>query len=705
MNQEKIGKMRVLFISLLVALFASESFAQRDLRMDRRRQRQENRQAERQRQAQDQASASQDRPVLNVFREILNSQLSQAMGNDSQETLLLAVLRGMFQSQQPTGELRPLYAASLQNLDELDLTLQKIAGDSGTHELYSDFRSAAAEWGGRFMDTNRLSGFFLLTDGASTFPMLFLPLKPDDAAALEFLAMFGGEPRQFPQQGPGYRWVYLGQNPYVRFPPGTIVVQKGDWGYFVPQSLLAVLPDDPETILPQMEGKYLITDYVFMDGPPRRLGNGLLRIGEVIVMFSDPKKAKYGPDQKEMLAGALAMGRIFVNEIETIFRGVKRNDATGDIALETSVRVIPGGQLALYIDRQSRRQTMAGAFFQPDGALCTGIVSEDLGVNQKRISHAFVRYLFRDIEAKMIAQQQQYAAESVSPAVQVETKVEQADDEAKTPGELANAFSDMVSRFAGGVWNESLSTALQATKDQLEIESVREFGVIMHENVDMGILDGAFTVLPGGNTVGALRITGGEKIVRILTGAQLKINTDPRSAHLRGKVFFNSMRQDDFRISTIAFPIQEMKNAENYPVSLREKTLYVNFGLREDRFCFTVGLVPDLLEVLKKALTRLDEIAPLPSTTFVFSPYHFGDMLKPYAAKMPRANMSEMVETLRKADPSSRLTYTAVYGAATYRSTLVVPKVMMTILRQTRDGKKTLTASVLKRNAKQDKKQ
>ncbi|MCL2305126.1 MAG: hypothetical protein FWC43_07255 [Planctomycetaceae bacterium] len=668
-------------IPLLVVSFGTESLAQRPNREERIQQRQqirEDRRAQREQQAQEQASNSTDRPVLNIFREVLSSQLSQTAEDGPQETLLLAVLRGMFLSQQPTGELRPVYMVSLQNLDELDATLQKIAGDSGTKELYSGFRSAAQSWGESFMDTDRKSGLFLLTDGASTFPMLFIPLQSGDAAAYQFLATFGAE-SVTPQEGNGYRWTWLGKNPYIRFSQGTVVVQKGDWGYFVPYPLLAILPDNPQILLPQTDGVYLVSDTIFMDGLPRRLGNGLIRIGEIVVLFSNPKKAKYGPEQKEMLAGSLAFAKILVDEIETIFRGIKRNNATGGVTLETAVRVVPDGQLAWYIERQRNRQTAVRAFFQPDEALCAGIVSEELGVNQKRIAHAFVRYLFRDIETKMVAEQQQFAAESVK----TETKIQapsQSGEEAQTPGELVNAFSGMMGQFVGGVWNESLSTALQATKDQLEIESVHKFEAIVHENVQRGIFDGAITVLPGGNTVGAFQITGGEKIVAILSGAQLKINTDPRAAHLKGKVFFNSRRFGEFRISTIAFPVKELKNAENFPASLQEKILYINFGIREDRFCFTAGLEPDLLDVLEKAVTQLDETAPLPATTFVFSPYHFGKLLQPYSAEMTNRNASELVQTLLQANPAEQLTYTIAYAPATYYSTLVVPKAMFKAL-------------------------
>ena len=689
--------MRVLFISLLVLLAVSPSFAQRNVREERRQQIRENRQeirdarqAQREQQAQRQAANPPDRPVLNIMREVLNSQIAQAMGNDSQDTLLLAVLRGMFQSQQPDGVLRPVYMVSLQNLGELDATLQKIAESSSAKNLYSDFRSETSSWGGNFMDTDRQSGFILMTDGNSTFPMLFVPLKPGDAATSEFLATFGEESDRpgivKTQEGFGGHWAYLGENPYLRFPQGTVVIQKGNWGYFVPQSLLPILPDDPHALLPQMEGKYILSDYVFMDGLPRRLGNGLVRIGEIVVLFSDPKKAKYGPEQKEMLAGILALSRILVNEVETIFRGLKQNETTGDITLKTVVRVVPGGQLAWYIDRQAKRQTAVQAFFQPEEALCAGIVSEELGVHQKRIAHAFVRYLFRDIEAKMIAQQQQFAAEdakkSETPVTTPVTTPEPSEsgEEAKTPAELTNALTGMMERFASGVWNESLSTALQATKDQLEIESVHKFEAIAHENIDRGIFDGAITVLPGGNMVGAFQITGGEKIIAILNGAQLKINTDPRAAHLKGKVFFNSQRQDDYRISTVALPIQELKNAENFPASLRAKTIYINFGIREDRFCFTAGFDPDLLQVLKKAVKRLDETSPLPGTTFVFSPYHFGKLLEPYAAEMPNLNMPELAAALLKADPTSQLTYTVAYSPMIYDSTLTVPKAMVHVL-------------------------
>lgn len=638
--------------------------------------------------------------MLNFLRETLNNQLSNATANSPQDAPMVGVLKGMLQTQKaPVGELKPAYMVSLQNLAELDATLQKIAADSGIRDLYSDFRSSAESWGGNFLDTDRKSGFVLMTDGASTFPMLFVPLKPGDAAAHEFLTMFGAESARpgivIPREKAGYRWVFLGDNPYVRFPQGTVVVQKGNWGYFVPQTLIPFLPDDPLTLLPQTEGKYLLSDYVYMDGLPRRLGNGLLSIGELIVLFSDPKKAKFGPEQKEMLAGLLGFGRVLVNEVETIFRGVKRNDATGEITLETAVHVVPGGQLSQYIDRQSQRQTVVRAFFQPDGALYAGIIADEMDANQKRTAHALVRYLFRDIETKMIAEQQQFAEQDAEKAKQqadeaAKAKAEaqaQAKDGAKTPGELTEAFSGAVGQFVGGTWDKSLTTALRATKDQLEIESVHKFEAIAHNIVERGVVEGAITVRPGGNTVGAFSITEGEKIVAILTGAQLKINTDPRAAHLKGKVFFNTAKQDDFRISTIALPIKDMKGTENYPASLREKAAYVNFGIREDRFCFTAGFDPDLLDVLKKAMKRLDEAEKLPETTLVFSPYHFGKLLEPYAAEMPNPNTPELVKTLLQADPQTQLTYTAAYGPSTYYSTLVVPKVMITVLGLMRNDK------------------
>ena len=691
---KKNNVFRVFVTVLLVAVpLAAESFAQREIRPgrgERIQQRREIRQEIRDGRQAEEASSSSDQPVLNIFRGLLNAQLPPAAGDGFQDTLLRAVLRGMFLSQPPDGELRPVYMASLQNPGELDATLRKITADSGRSELHSDFHTLMESWGENFLDPGRRIGFILMTDGATTFPMLFLPLKSGDAAAYEFLATFGVESDRpgivKPQEGNGYRWTWLGRNPYVRFPPGTVVAQKGIWGYFVPQSLLPILPDDPQMLLPQTNGQYIVSDYLFMEGRARRLGNGLLRIAELIVLFSDPKKAKYGPEQKEILAGVLALGRIFVNEIEMIFRGVKRHVATGDITLETVVRVVPGGQLAWYIDRQRSRQTAALAIFQPDGALCAGIISEELGVHQKRIAHAFTRYLFRDIEMKLIAEQQQYAAESAKTETKTQIQqpeqseeIAQPEEGAKTPGEWADALSGMMGQFVGGVWNESLSTALQATKDQLEIESVHKFEAVVHENIARGILDGAITFFPGGNTVGAFQITGGEKIIAILTGAQLKIDTDPRAAHLRGKVFFNSAREGAFRISTVAFPIRELKNAENFPASLRVKTLYIHFAIRENRFCFTAGLDPNLSEMLKNSLQRLDETAPLPAETFAFSPYHFGRLLEPYAAEMSNPNSTELVETLLQADPAAKLTYTIAYAPATYQSTLVVPQGMQSI--------------------------
>lgn len=757
-----------IFLGFLFFLICEEGFSQRDARRERRAIRRDRIQQRVEEREKLDAENSSDFPVLTFLREF------QGIGVDPSDKPGMKILRELLSPiPSEAGDLRPVYTVSLENPGELDATLSKMAGLSDSEEYYSDFRDDMEQWGGKFVDPDRKAGFVLFTDGRSTVPMIFIPVLPGREAAYEFLATFGEEfePGKVQiQETAEFRWVYLGENPYVRLPRGTVVVQKGSWGYIVPQSLMFSLPADPRVYLPQIEGKYIISDYFYLEGFPRTLGNFVLNIAELVAKRSKPKNPKFGPEQKEITLALLSYARVFINETQSLFRGVKVDDSTDDVILETVLEVVPGGNLSYYLQQQQMRTAELGSFYQPEGALFAVLVSEESDPAQKRIAHAVVRNLFREVESRMRAEQQLRAEENAAlrarpdsgdtepilqngePGEREEEGLEQETVEEKYPlehpipkrndmdlsemvnaylelsqekkehspesseipndpisaenvkkstvekkgrtespqrasgsevknaGEIAESFASSLNQYFSGAWSNSISTALENTKDQLEIESVHKMEAIVHENIERGSFDGAITVRPGGNTIGAVRIVGGDRISAILSGAQLKINTDRRSAHLRGKVKFNSMQIADYKVSSIILPIKDLRGTENLPKSLREETLYLFLAIREDRFCFSLGLNRKAYDELKPLLEHESAPGRLPMRTLVFSPYEFGKLLEPYAEEMKNPSSPEMVRMLLQGDPDSNLTYDVHYTPTSYYSVLRIPRSLWSVV-------------------------
>ena len=680
----------------------------------------------------------QNRPGLGTRVQQLRDQLQQNDGGDSRDRPVLDALRGpalealknIMNSQTPrSSQLKPMYGVSLQNFGELDEALTDFAENADSSEYYSNFKDTAQNWGKNILDPNRSSGFVVLTDGVGTYPMLFVPLVPeDDDAAYDFLATFGKEgdqPDQVPIHEEGdYRWVPLGENPYIEFPPSYIVVQKGDWGYFIPQTLIRAIPDDPQnytpqksmqaSMLPQSSGRYLVSDYIYLDGLPRTLGNGLLKIGEIIVMVSNPNKAKFGDEQKEMLFGLIDFGSLLLNETQMIYRGIRIDDVVGDLVYETTLYVVPGGRLSNSFQRQLNRTTPLTEYYQPDGATFAIIFAEDVDPAMQRTAHAMMRHIGRKMEEQMLVEQRlrdedreaEIKAREQAKAESDRLRAEEREREIaaqndpnrkakpKTTQGLANAFSSAAGEYFGGVWDKSLAATIDGTKDKLEIDSVRKLEGILHENVNRGIMNFALTVKSGGTTIGAMEIIGGDRIAAILSGAQLKINTEARSAHLRDKVFLNYFKFEGYNLSRIVYPISEIKGTESYPTALQEKTLHFHFAIRENRFCFAVGLEPSVLDDLKNAISADSGEQPIPETVFIFSGYEFGRILEPYADQMQNESMPELVQTLINAGHDAIVTYQVAYDATTYYSVMRIPKSLWPIIGQVlksgRNGKSPL---------------
>ncbi|MGL6193633.1 MAG: hypothetical protein ACRC2T_02285 [Thermoguttaceae bacterium] len=680
-----------------------------------------------------------DRPVLNALRGLVTDQVTNFT----------------MQPQVPLDQMQAAYVLSLDNLNDLDATLKRIAEGTDTTELYAEIKSDSEMTQYDFLDQSRPSGFVMLTDGANYFPLVFMPLNigqdatSEKTVAYKFLGKFGREiaPNQVAvHEENGIRWTPLGENPFVKLPADSVVVQKGKWGYMIPRNLIDVLPNDPTIYLPKLDipqmpqtddqqtdvaqmpfrpnhGKYIISDYINMTGLVRTLGNGLLTIGEIVNAFSDPKKAKLGVEQKEVVAGAIAYGRMLVNESYTLFRGVKSNDATGEITLETVLWVAPGGQLSKYFQRQMNRQCTVRSFYKPRGAVFAGIASDELLEPQKRAAHAFTRYLFNDIEQKTMQKQAErregkkansdgketesdtqtqngvanaavgsdanknpsaYKNTNDVPNDEKETpktQVAQSDSasattSAKTPGNLASAFSGAIGSYFNNTLDSTISTAIENTKDQLEIESIRKLAGIMHQNIDRGVVNTAFTFEQGGRFIGAAEIIGGDQIAQILNGAQMKINTEPESAHLRDKVFLNSSSFEKFRISKILLPLKNIDKNNMIPKSLQEETLHIYIALKEDRVCFAAGLTPQVLDDLKNAILQLKKTGPLPRTTFVFSAYELAMLLEPYADELPNSMAPQIISSAIKSGPDAVLTYEVAYSPTIYFSVLRVPQAL-----------------------------
>lgn len=701
------------------------------------------------------------------FRDKIRSELS---GTSSKEELrsVFDTIKDVIQTPPPIafgppGRLTLAYMVSIENLEELDAVLGKVAKEVESEELYYDFRTSSHQWAGNFIDPTRTSGFALLTNGVTTYPMLFVPILSADAAAHDFLSTFGlADERGIVKhhEADGFRWTWLGDNPYVQFPEDTIVVQKDNWGYFVPKNLFPLLPSDPQTLFPRFDGKYLIYDFVSISGLPRRLGNGALTIGELILRFSDRRRVRIGdtkikldPEQKEMLLGMLKFSRVLVNEVDTVFRGLKRNDETGDIIVETTVQVVPGGELWRYIDSQRTRTTLAGFFYEPDDATGAILVCDELDKNIKRSAHALVRYGFKDIEDKILDRQHQRKLKNESqpesgeivtethekkkpskdlkkaedffedtfaklggksskkktfdnPILENDEKEEQTpefpfdnpgDDasteiaQKPTPGEMAGSMLGSVGEFVSSTWNKSVTTALQAGAEQVEIELVRKFENLFHENIDRGVVDFALTVRPDGATLGAVQMTGTDMISTLLSAAQIKVSTD---SSLRPYIRFNAREHKGFKISTIEIPvnkipkIEKILGAETLPDSLREMNVCIYFAIRDDFLCFTAGSTPELLDDLLRRIDRMHPNLPLPGTTLTFSPYLCGRLFEPFLDDITDESTQKILYDFLNSPPESRMWYQVAYGPGSYYSTLVLPSAVVKILGEF--GKKQL---------------
>lgn len=768
------------------------------------------------------------------FRDKVRSELSGVADSSPREELrpLLDTIKDVIQTPPPvfgqSGRLTLAYMASIQNLAELDTVLGKVAKEVDSEDLYYNFRASSQHWGGNFIDPNRTSGFALLTNGFFTYPMLFVPIFPTDAAAYDFLSTFGASDERGivrPQQAEGFRWVWLGDNPYVQFPEDTIVVQKGDWGYFIPQKLLPLLPSDPQTLFPRFDGKYLIYDYVTLSGLPRHLGNGALTLGELFLRISHRRQIKIGStkikltsEQKEMLLGVLKFSRVLLNEVDTVFRGLKRNDETGDFIVETTVEVVPGGKLWHYIETQRTRTTLAGFFYEPEDAMYAGIFSDDLEPNLKRSLHALVRSGFGDIENRILEKQRQRQLKKEQKQNSGETPVQEStavgkpdkktpleklktppkdlkkaaektehffedalskvlkkssknshekkvsdksllenfdeepgeeesfdepkpdtsrfpfdnqndstdsgepvdlsdfeelfgpDDSAEeesgeisifetetegdhvsestqpsTPGNLAGSLIGSMGQFFSSTWDKSVSTALQATAEQIEVEFVRKMQQLVHDNVERGLLDAAITVRADGTTLGAAQIVGGDTISTILTAAQIKVSTD---SQLRGHIRFNAQEHRGFKISKIEIPvrkipkIEELLGKETLPESLYDVNLCVYFAIRDDFICFTAGSEPKLLDELLKRIDLMNPNNPMPSTTLRFSPYLCGCLFEPFLEGIQDESTRKILTAFLDSHPDSLLLYQVAYGPGSYYSTLVLPPAIVKTLNE-----------------------
>ena len=458
-------------------------------------------------------------------------------------------------------------------------------------DLLDDFEQAQRE-AFATLDFSKPKGIVCQTNGRSFRLLAFAAMK--DVAALPY-----GIGDLFadiePNRDGWYKMPFPNANQMPIVYQSVYVKQQGDWAYacYGIASPPKELPPDPTVLLDGLPEEYPVALRFNFAALPKSLVNGYAALGKMSLSMLKTFLPMMEPDRKDRLASfdfitvvaseAIDQLAKFANETETLTIGLNGN-AANDLTITCRLVAKPDTDTAKAIEAIGDCTTDLIGFYRPDEALYTEIYAYPIAEYEK----SFYKNILT-------------AADELLEVII---------DFARANRETYSDADEM----------EFFDTLLAPTKTIFSV---------LQQTVDGGIIDCADFVTADMTYVAALKIAGGNALVKPINKlydfAHLKMAELLIDFGVENEVVWERENYKDFQFwkVTVPVPLFSFDDERQLPGSLT----YI-IGVRDDMFVFAYGMSPTTLDTLKKAIDESGKPVPVPREIVVCSPDRLGQIFK-----------------------------------------------------------------------------
>lgn len=600
------------------------------------------------------------------------------------------------------AELKPAFSVAIAPIDDLLKAFEQIMMEGNLEQdEVSEYLALKTEMIEKIKELNISTagpfGGSIFADEELFYLLGYFPIavkqnpnnKQDGPISLESLADVNF-PNVFEQIGPEPQKV-LRETPdlFTMFGP-MFAMRNGDNIVLGTEGIQKRVAKNPKQFLPGTSSDNILSEEIFyFDGEQRKIlktiGRIPLQLGQLAVASVEHQNEALGP----ILTGVLNTVRDFENlffEIDRLHRTLEFDAEKSEILLGESYDFTPGGKLATFCKLQKENKSPLLGFFQPEEAICAGIISTELIPEQKEIAFR-VLDIFR------------YAIENKDALNKCPDEEDGDDDRDEIDEEVVSLTVDVpdVSYYLSESGPDNVIVDLLENGFSFDIsDGVPEEGMAIalkvmdyiEKFIATGRFDAAYTLRKDGTFLGAIRCNAGNEVALQLENLKELIKEHELGPVIGGMVRINTEEADGMKFSYITLPYKALFDIapldEEARAKLRfldDKTGTIILGCSGDFLVFAMNYdstIDSLRKTLDEAIAGIKTPGAVPETVAVFSPYELAKCVDSFLGQIDEKDegMKKILECCQgfiKAGPEAKITCDISYRENGLKTQLRLP--------------------------------